>query len=668
MMIFSSRGVLRATVAALCSCPMGAFAQEQTGDVFLGTIVLGESKREVATDTAIPTTTIDDAEIKDRQAGTVAELIDSVPGVTLVNGSTAAGSGINIRGYGANSTFGTDQKVLIQIDGATKGSEELYRIGTQLYTDPFLYREVEVRRGTIGSFEYGSGVFGGIVRLETIDAADLTGGEVGFAGRQTFEFSSNGDGFVTSSILAWQPTEDLELLFNFTRRLQDVRTDGDGNDINPAGGDINDPSYLLKGRYTFGQDDAHSLTFSYSDTEQEQFDVPYDTFGLADFGNVDRRIENEVLTLRYNYNPLGNDLLDLDVELTYSDELVESQGIDRTADPRSLALLDADNRYETTTFRIRNTALFDTGIASHDLRTGVEFIRRERQDATAGSAPGGTKNVFAIYAVDDISIGPNWTITPALRYETQTIEEDPLNGNREFDSDALMGGLAVRYAFANGWAVFGSASYTENLPIIDDINAADLIERSEKGRSYEVGVSFDREEVFASGDALAFKLNYYDNFLYDLTTYRSFAPGGSIIETDREGFEIEASYAMATGLYVDLNAHISNGVAIREDRAIVDWRQNPADSLQVTLGKKFGEELDLSWELVANRRYDEGGDVFPGFGVNNLRATYIPQSGVLEGTEIRFGVENVFDKTYQPRLSTRNATGRNFILTVSKNF
>ena len=107
-------------------------------DGFLGTIILGESKREVRTDTATAVTEIDQTEIDDRQAGTVAELIDSVPGVTLVNGATPQGSGINIRGYGANDTFGTDQKVLIQVDGVTRGSEELYRIGNQLFTDPSL--------------------------------------------------------------------------------------------------------------------------------------------------------------------------------------------------------------------------------------------------------------------------------------------------------------------------------------------------------------------------------------------------------------------------------------------------------------------------------------------------------------------------------------------------
>lgn len=659
----TTRARLCASTAALItiSAASGAFAQDTTED-YLGEIVLGEGKRSVQTDTAIPVTVVDQAEIEDRQAGTIAELIDTVPGVTLVNGTTAAGSGINIRGYGANSTYGTDGKVLVQIDGATRGSEELYRIGSQLYTDPFLYREVEVLRGSVGSFEYGSGVFGGVVRLETIDASDLTKGALGFAGRQTLEFSTNGNGLASSTTLAWQPDEQFEVLFNYSRRQLGVRTDGEGNQINPDAGDIDDPSGLLKARYTFGAGNDQFVEFSYSKTQQEQFDVPYDQFGTTPFGNVDRYIENEVATLRYNYNPGDVAWLNVTAELLYSDELVESEAI---VGPNPL--LDADNRYRTTTFRVKNEALFSTGTIDHELRTGIEFIQRKRSDATAGSAPGGTKEALAFYAVDEMQIGDRWTITPALRYENQTITQDPLNGNAEYDKDALMGGVSARYAFGNGWAVFGSASYTENLPIIDDIDTG-LITQSEKGRSYEIGVAYDAVDVFRSGDSLAFKVNYYNDHLTDLTTYQGRGPGTTVEGLDREGIELEAAYAMQNGYYLDANAHISQGTATFDGGAQGDWAQNPQDNLRLTLGRKFSDELDLSWEVEAAKRYDEGGTVSPGFGVHNLRATYVPQNGVLDGSTIRFGVENLFDKTYQPRLSTRNATGRTFKVTLSTTF
>ncbi len=86
------------------------------------------------------------------------------------------------------------------------------------------------------------------------------------------------------------------------------------------------------------------------------------------------------------------------------------------------------------------------------------------------------------------------------------------------------------------------------------------------------------------------------------------------------------------------------------------------------MGKKVSEALDLSWELEAAKRFDDETAPSAGYGVHNLRVTYAPQQGVLKGAEIRLGVENVLDKAYQPRLSTRNATGRNVKLTLSKVF
>ena len=70
--------------------------------------------------------------------------------------------------------------------------------------------------------------------------------------------------------------------------------------------------------------------------------------------------------------------------------------------------------------------------------------------------------------------------------------------------------------------------------------------------------------------------------------------------------------------------------------------------------------------MIADNGYQDGTDIKAGFGVHNLRATYKPQSGMLEGAEIRFGIENVLDKSYTGRLSTRPAPGRNIKLTLAK--
>jgi hemoglobin/transferrin/lactoferrin receptor protein len=58
----------------------------------------------------------------------------------------------------------------------------------------------------------------------------------------------------------------------------------------------------------------------------------------------------------------------------------------------------------------------------------------------------------------------------------------------------------------------------------------------------------------------------------------------------------------------------------------------------------------------------------PASTVHNLRATYVAQDGFLEGAEVRFGVENVFDLNYTPHLATRAAPGRTFKVSLAKTF
>lgn len=664
----TNRAYLRATTALIIGLSFTAPVLAQAeAEVDLGVLVLGQSKRDVQTDRATAVTEVDQEEINDRQAGTVAELVDSVPGVNLVNGSTPQGSGINVRGFGSNSTFGSDQKVKIIVDGADVGAEELYRIGTQLFTDPELYRSVEVIRGTVGSFEYGSGVVGGVVKLETKDASDFTGGEPGFVVNQTLQFSTNGDGLTSSSIFAWQPDENLEFLANYTIRDENVPTDGNGAPIGTKGFKL--PSVLLKAKYTFGDAREHSLAFSYTDSSTDDRDVPYDTFtttGIG-FGNVDRQTESRTASLTYNYNPSGNDLVDLDIILSYADQEIQSQGTSGQVGPLA-ALVNADQRYETTKLTFKNTSLFETGAISHNLRTGLEFIRKERLNAS--SAPGGTDNRIAIFAVDEMQVGDAWTVTPALRYESSKIKGSTAPNDGSFDNNALMGGISVRYAFDNGFAVFGSAAYTENLPIIDDLGNPVFIVTSEKARTWELGASYDSTDILQSGDSLAVKANIYHTTLWDVTSYQAAGlPFGTPINSiETEGLELEASYSMESGLYVDFNANISRGDENQPGGTTADWRGIAADTVQFTLGKKFGEELDLSWEVVADKRYTRSTTPVPGFAVHNLRATYTPQQGVLEGAELRIGVENLFDKQYTRRLSTRPARGRNVKLTLAKNF
>lgn len=628
-----------------------------------------ESKRDVQTGTATAETVVDAEEIADRQAGTIAELVDSAPGVNLVNGGSPVGSGINIRGFGATGTYGTDQKVGIMVGGATKGSEELYRIGTQLFTDPLLYREAVVKRGMGGTFEYGSGYFGGLLLLEPIHARELPLGDDGFGLRETLQFSTNGDGIVSSTTAGYQ-RGNLEVLGNYTYRHEGVQVDGAGNPRSTDGYDL--PSWLVNGRLTFGEADEHRLSLLLSHTQTDETDVPYDTFGTTGgmFGNVDRQTDDKTAVLRYDYDAPGNELVNLRLELSYSDQVIEQDyvpGSSTCEGPGApcgfpfptggFGTTNADHRYRTTKLTARNAAYLSTGAIDHSLRFGVEYLHRKRLDAD--SAPGGTDERLAAFLLDEIDLRNGLTVTPELRVETQKIGGAPYGS---YQNSAVMGGASARYEIgASGFALLGGVWYNENLPIIDDLGTPAYMTMPETAMNYEAGLAYDGADLMAGGDALAVKLVGYVTKVRDVTSY------SGVESVDLKGVELEAAYSLASGYYVDLNANMSRGTGYTAGVAS-DWQGIPADQLRLTLGRKWGQELDLSWEVVADAAMDRAATPSDGSVVHNLRATYRPQEGALRGTELRMGVENLFDLDYTPHLATRPAAGRTVKFTLTTVF
>ncbi|WP_283178493.1 hypothetical protein [Gemmobacter sp. 24YEA27] len=77
----TGRNSLRAALLSSCALliPVAALAQTTAEPEALGTVIL-DTKRDVATHTGVAVTTIDQEEMDDRQASTIAELISSVPG------------------------------------------------------------------------------------------------------------------------------------------------------------------------------------------------------------------------------------------------------------------------------------------------------------------------------------------------------------------------------------------------------------------------------------------------------------------------------------------------------------------------------------------------------------------------------------------------------------
>ena len=678
------KAALQASAGAMAVMALNApaFAQQAQADEdeevqagegeFLGVIDIGESTRSIQTGTATPVTQVNREEIEDRQASTIAELIDSVPGVSLVNGSTPIGSGINIRGFGANSTYGTDQKINIQVDGASVGSEELYRIGTQLFTDPLLYKTVEVIRGPVGGFEYGSGGIGGTVRLETIDAYDLLRGQTGFTAAQTLGgYVDRGEtGWNTSTTVAAMPTENFEFLANYTYREGGTRSDGNGNPISNSEFEL--PSFLVKGAVHFGADNAHTIKATYNQTETAERDKPYDSFETTGgaFGNVDRDTKSRTIVAGYYFDPIATDAVNLSLVYSYADQQIDQEYVPGSSPlegtpsfPFLTGTVNADHRYETSKVTLKNVAYLNTGGIRHNLRTGVEYVRKDRLDASA--APGGTDERLAAFLVNEMELFRGFTLTPAVRYEGQSMKAIIFDGTANetpisVSYEAFMGGVSARYELPFGLAVFGSWARTESFPILDDLESAAFRDQAERGETWEVGGAFNRTSVLFPNDRAAFKVNYYDSELTNATSQL-----GGATEVYIDGFEIEASYATASGFYADFNGNIVDGEFLNGGGVIADWNNIPANSYRLGFGKRFGGFDLRSESILVEDLYLDGVLDTEGYYLHNLHAIWKPQVDGLRNLSLRLSVENLFDEFYTNALATRPGPGRTVRGTVS---
>lgn len=669
----TARTSIRALAAVLAAYPVTTLpALAQTTDVdtdafgtYIGTVLIGESRRGIQTDTATSETVISAEELEARQASTLAELLDTVPGVTLVNGATPQGSAVNIRGLGSQAgTYGSDGKVAVVIDGVQKGQEEIYRAGGLLTMEPDLFKEVTVTRGPGESFRYSSGAMGGTIEAQTKDAADFLEDGDTFALRQKVGYESNGDGFLSTTILAFAPDDKFDLIAFAGYRDVGNRTDGTGTTQADTAFAL--PSSLIKAKYKFS--DELSVTASVSYTENDEDDVSYDAYSADPmWATVDRYTKDTTAYLALNYNPLDSDLVNLTGKLTYSDEAIYLSSLDTSSD-----IFNADHRTTRLAFSLENESTFVTGGLDHLVTTGVEIGRRERSSLSdtgtnSTSAPAGTDDYIAAYISDRIQWGA-LTLTPQLRYETQTLtsEGNPaIADGTTFKDDGVVGALSARYAFGDNWAVFGTVAYNENLPILDDMANAAFNDQSEKGVTYELGFSYDALDVFTASDVLKAKLTGFSTNIWDGTTY------SGVNQVDLDGVEFELSY-VHPAFYADFNAAHIRGT-INNTNADFNWA--PADSAQLTLGKRFmNDQLDLSVEAhhawAQTRTSSTSGATAPSAAYTTyaLSAAYTPDSGWAEGVEFRASIENFTDETYRPYLSTRNALGRNVKLSVSKVF
>ncbi|MDP3749118.1 MAG: TonB-dependent receptor [Phenylobacterium sp.] len=682
----------RAALLAGASCLLAAGAVEaqtphpkpRTEDgaaaqLSLGRIVVSAGVEKVAIDTPQAVTALDQDDIDQAQATTVGDLLEAIPGVSAVGGVSALGQGFNIRGLGTGLAD-SDSRILTQIDGVTKFYEQ-YRMGA-LFTEPELYKRVEVLRGPASSTLYGAGALAGVINFTTKDASDFLTEGGRFALRLRGGYETNSNGRFGSAIAAAKPTENLDLLAVYTTRRADHYESGDGKTVIPS--NATSDSYLVKGRYNFGGDKGHSLWASYQNWLSDSVQI-YDQAEAFGTTPVRRKVDDVTSVIGYENDFGGSKLFDLKAQISFANSKVEQR--ETTFLP---SVTYSEFSYKTRQARIENTSRFDMGPDwTGFLFVGLQAYQQERRNPrttaagtiTPGAAthPEGDLDKYGAFAQAELIWSDKLTIIPGVRVDKTKLKPGAGVTTRTVVEDtAASPKLAVMYALTDQVSVFGSVARTVRMPVLDEIysrtSAAasnfNLNLKPEESDNFEVGATLSLDGVFAQRDAIRIKATAFRNDVSNLIT-RGTAGAPYFVNVGESrfgGIEIEAEYA-SRGFFARAGLAMIDG-----DNQITGLPLNtiPADELDLTLGYRLAERgITLGWRGEFAADQDEVATPSlrtGGYGVHNLFLTWKAQEGALEGLEVRLAVDNALDKQFRRHLSSLDAEGRTFKVSLARTF
>ena len=395
--------------------------------------------------------TMTQTEINRYQANNIPSLLATLPGINLGGSLKPGGQTINIWG------MGEAEDVQMTVDGATKSGFERYKQGT-IFIEPELIKRLAVEKGP-HDFRTGNGGFGGVVHMETKDAPDLLEEGKDLGAMLKYGYSSNDHQQVYSGA-AYGRTEDgrADALVYYTKRDGDdmkladnMPNPGNVYPVNPlrlpnTAQDLD--AQLLK--LNLHLTDEHSVAMSYSQSNNHLW-VPFSAVSYPappSQANIDkygydiasqrylstRSTVDTTWSAKYNYEPIDNPLLDLEVKYSHSnteqtDERGEQAFIQPTSGGRKM-----ETGYTDDMLQVENISLFASGPLDHAVTTGVQFRKHQRDvnmwmpggiydvekynygHYQPNFMPRGKVDTNSFYIQDAITWG-DFTLTPSMRYD-----------------------------------------------------------------------------------------------------------------------------------------------------------------------------------------------------------------------------------------------------------
>ncbi|MBL4725345.1 MAG: TonB-dependent receptor [Rhizobiaceae bacterium] len=657
-------------------------------------IIVGAGNEKIAIDTPQAVTVINQEDLDREGATTIGDALDEVPGVTAIGSDRIVGQSFNIRGVGSLGAS-DESKIIVTVDGATKFYEQ-YRMGS-FFSDPELYKRIEILRGPASSTLYGSGAYGGVINMTTKDASDFLDEGQNGALRIKGAFDSNRDGYLGSAIYAVRLDEHSDFLFAGNYRQSAKYEDGDGNEI--AGSEIDSNSFSLKGTRHFGMNDEQSMRLSYQRWQSTADDTEYSQTGTLGFGTIDREVTDETIIFSYENPASDNPYLNLKFNVSYSDTTVVQDDASLVGAFGNSALFRPSNYgYQTSAVKLENTFEKIGDDYENYLTIGAQYSRQIRTADTdngpIGFHPEGEDTKLGLYVQNEFIFDEKLTIIPGVRVDFIDLVPDASIASASAISDtAFSPKIAAMYKFNENFSLFGSVAHTERVATLDEIfssaapnttypggRLASLVLDKEESDNYEAGFTVSLFDVVSEGDSVQLKTTFFQNNLENLISTNPDTGNAAAVvyfvnidKAQIEGVEVEAAYS-SDEVFGSLAYSRIRGEDLTTG---VGLNSIPADNLAFTIGKRIPDmNFEFGWRSQFYAFTKTGATdglsgiagPFSSYSTHGLFMSWKPDEPEYGGFELRASVENMFDEMYRHNLAGDNGKGRTFKLSLVKEF
>ncbi|MBU1330552.1 MAG: TonB-dependent receptor [Gammaproteobacteria bacterium] len=564
------------------------------------------------------------------QASDLQEVFESNPEVSVAGGPGVAQK-LYLRGL-------EDTLLNITIDGASQPGQTFHHTG-RIGIEPELLKRAEVQAGT-GDATAGAGALGGAVRFVTKDPDDLLreGESVGALLKNGY--FSNGEGYKSSASVFGRFNENWSALAMTTYQDQNDYQDGNNDDVLGTAARQKLGFAKLVGKLS----DEQTLRLSYEkrldegERSQRPQWIPSGFNALYPLST-----ERETWTLNYAWQPLNNDLFDVELTSYHTTNELEQDG--------RFGLYFGDTR--SSGFDLRNTSL----LGAHQLTYGVDY----RDDRTTLGPEGDREldhedgDVLGLYLQDRYQLTSRLQLDAGLRYDRYTLDD---RDKQRFSEEGLSPNFGLRYQLTPELALFAGHAQALRGPQVRDAfkldvsgNDADL--KAEKARTEEVGFDYRDGGWELSGKAYVTRIkdaiadpigrpNLYEN-VGDLKTKGVLLSTAYHWQQLSLGLSYHHNDARLDGERLNVYEYNGLGTSLGDTwTAFADYRAS--DSLNLGWQGRFVRGIDSLHTGV-------GTVAKPGYGVHDLYAEW---QAMPERLTFTLTLKNLLDKQYLDHASNED--------------